>query len=101
MKLIERVGEENEEEKKGEDKPLSKKKQKKLANKNKQKGGPPAEGTAPATEGEAESATPAEETPAVEEEKKVEEAPLIPLEDRKLNYRADFFKKPAFLTVSG
>lgn len=35
MKLIERVGEENEEEKKGEDKPLSKKKQKKLANKNK------------------------------------------------------------------
>ena len=43
MKLIERVGEENEEDKKEEEKPLSKKKQKKLANKNK-KGGAPAEG---------------------------------------------------------
>ena len=36
-----------------------------------------------------------------EEEEKKEEQPLIPFEDRKVNYREDFFKKPAFLTVSG
>ena len=64
MKLIERVGQENEEEKKAEEKPLSKKKQKKLANKNKQKGAvsaqeAPADGQSPA-EGQTEN-TPAEE----------------------------------------
>ena len=27
--------------------------------------------------------------------------PLIPFEERKLNYKRDFFEKPAYLTVSG
>lgn len=112
MKLIERVGQELEEEKKADEKPISKNLAKKLAKKNKAKGGKPAaEGEAAATP-EASAETPAAngdaattETPAadkpaaVEEEKK--EAPVIPFEDRKVNYRQDFFKKPAFLTVSG
>ena len=85
MKLIERVGQENEEEK-GEEKGISKKLAKKLAKKNKQKGG-----DAPATTGDAAAATgeaPATDAPAeavpVEEKK---EAPLIPLEERKVDYR--------------
>jgi len=97
MKLIERVGQENEEEK-GEEKGISKKLAKKLAKKNKQKGGDaPATGDAAAT-GEA-PATDAPAQAAPEEEKK--EAPLIPLEERKVDYRSDFFRKPSFLTVSG
>lgn len=95
MKLIERVGQELEEDKKTDEKPISKNLAKKMAKKNKGKGAAPAEGEKPAATGEA----PAEAT-AVEEEKK-EEAPLIPFEERKYNYRTDFFRKPAFLTVSG
>jgi len=39
----------------------------------------------------------------VEEEKVEEVAPkeMIPFEDRKVNYKKDFFGKPSFLTVSG
>ena len=96
LKLIERVGQENEEEKKAEEKPISKNLAKKLAKKNKQKSGVAGEGDAAKADG----AEAAGDAAAPEEEKK-EEAPLIPFEDRKLNYRQDFFKKPAFLTVSG
>ena len=101
MKMLERVGQENEEEKKTDEKPISKNLAKKLAKKNKQKGGaqPAADGAAQAqapAEGQ-----PAEGQPAAPEEEKKEEAPLIPLEERKLNYKTDFFRKPAFLTVSG
>lgn len=97
MKLIERVGQENEEEKK-EEKGISKNLAKKLAKKNKGKGGAQAPTDAAAATGEA-PATDAPAQAAPEEEKK--EAPLIPLEERKVDYRQDFFKKPAFLTVSG
>jgi asparaginyl-tRNA synthetase len=90
MKLIERVGQGNEEEKKGDEKPVSKAYAKKLAKKNKAKGG---------AEVPAEGEQPTEAAPA-EEEKKAE-APLIPFEERKVDYRSDFFRKPAFLTVSG
>lgn len=38
---------------------------------------------------------------AEEEEVKEEVKKMIPFEDRKVNYRNDFFSKPAFLTVSG
>mmetsp|Transcript_713 Transcript_713/g.1006 ORF Transcript_713/g.1006 Transcript_713/m.1006 type:complete len:195 (+) Transcript_713:798-1382(+) len=100
MKLIEREGQ-NLDEKKPEEKKISKNLAKKLAKKNKQKGGAAAATDAPTAEGEQEAATgeaPAEATPAEEEKK---EAPLIPFEERKVNYRQDFFRKPAFLTVSG
>lgn len=105
MKLIERVGQELEEEKKADEKPISKNLAKKLAKKNKAKGKPAAEGEAAATteagaETPAATETPAAETPAAAEEEK-KEVPVIPFEDRKVNYRQDFFKKPAFLTVSG
>lgn len=80
MELLEKVGQENEEEKKEEEvKPLSKKQQKKQA---KKKGG----------------SEPAEETKAPVEE---QPAQIIPLEERKVNYKKDFFGRPAFLTVSG
>lgn len=88
MPLLERVGQENEEEEKKEEKPLSKKQQKKQKKAAKKAEGEPAEGEAPA-----------EGTPAEEEKK--EEQPLIPFEERKVNYKKDFFHKPAFLTVSG
>lgn len=41
--------------------------------------------------------------PVEEEEVKAEEKEkeMIPLNERKMNYREDFFDKPAFLTVSG
>ena len=104
MKLIERVGAENEEEKKGDEPKISKNLAKKLAKKQKDKqkvaadAKPAAEGEQPAAAtGEAEAVT--TEAAPVEEEKK--EEPLIPFEQRKVNYRQDFFKKPAFLTVSG
>lgn len=45
-----------------------------------------------------------QEEGAQEEEEKVEEPPkkeMIPFEDRKINYKEDFFGRPAFLTVSG
>lgn len=100
MKLIERVGQENEEEKKEGEKPISKAYAKKLAKKAaaKAKAAGQAAPETPAADGEAK---PAEAESAPVEEEKKEEAPLIPFEERKFNYRSDFFKKPAFLTVSG
>ena len=90
MKLIERVGQENEEEVKREEdaKPISKNLAKKLAKKNKKKGG-----DAPAQE-EIKGG-------GVAEEEKVKEVEMIPLEERKVDYKKDFFERPAYLTVSG
>ena len=83
LPMYEREGEENEEVKKEEEKPMSKNLAKKMAKKAKAKGGAAAE------ESKVEAA----------EEKK--EAKIIPLEERKVNYKKDFFGRPAFLTVSG
>ena len=103
MKLLERAGQENEEEKGAEPK-ISKAYAKKLAKKNAakaKKDGKPVEGVAAdATDAGATTEEAKAEAPAAEEEKK-EEAPLIPLEERKVDYRSDFFKKPAYLSVSG
>ena len=63
-------------------KPMSKNLAKKMAKKNK---------------GQSKE-TVVEEAKAPEEEKKTE---LIPFEERKINYKKDFFERPAFLTVSG
>ena len=83
MPLYEREGEENEEVKKEEEKPMSKNLAKKMAKKAKAKG----------------NAVEESKVEAKEEEKK--EVKMIPLDERKVNYKKDFFGKPAFLTVSG
>jgi len=79
MKLYEYEGQEHEEVK-AED-PKSKKQQKKEKNKKKKEG---------------------EEEPAEEEKKEAApEKKIIPFEDRKINYKEDFFGRPAYLTCSG
>jgi asparaginyl-tRNA synthetase len=88
--LLEREGQEKEEEKKVDAPVLSKNQQKKLAKKA-SKDGAKAEGDA--TEKATEEEKPQEETK--------EQVPVIPFEERKVNYKKDFFSKPAFLTVSG
>ena len=83
MPLYTREGEENEEVKKEEEKPMSKNLAKKMAKKAKAKGGA------------------VEETKVEAKEEEKKEVKMIPLEERKVNYKKDFFGKPAFLTVSG
>ena len=77
---------------------MSKKLAKKMAKKQKTK-----EGGALDANTEEPAQTSTEAKPAEEEtkEEKKEEVQLIPLEERKINYKKDFFGKPAFLTVSG
>ena len=75
VKMFDYEGQENEEEK-TEEKEVSKKQQKKQKKK----------------EGDA---VPEETQPALPEKK------IIPLDERKVNYKQDFFGKPSFLTVSG
>jgi asparaginyl-tRNA synthetase len=74
IKMYEHEGQEHEEEK-VEEKEVSKKQQKKQKKK----------------EGE----------PAAEEKPEEPAKKIIPLEERKVNYKQDFFGKPSFLTVSG
>lgn len=73
MKMYEHVGQENEEVKEEPEKKKGKKDKKKKKDKD---------------------AEP-------EEEVKEPVKEMIPVEDRKVNYKEDFFGRPAFLTVSG